>query len=191
DQEIRRINPSDLAGTPLAAFPSPEVLAGRVVEGINREQGGESSDEAYRLVRPGEASFSREYLTTFRDGDREHSVRIDLVTLTGTVRVGAPREAAKPEAPAPFATRAGLALDVPPLDAVARSMPEVLNRLGVPVREEERPRPEGRMAEGPADRPRKEAEAHGGAEGRKAPAPQGRQVGPGLGFLVEDPGDTS
>jgi hypothetical protein len=182
DQEIRDIAPADLAGTPLADFPSPQTLAGRIVEALNRGGEGDAPAEPYRLVRPSEASFSRDYITAVRDGDREHIVRLDLATRTGTLRIAAPREAPGPEKAAPFASRDGSLLDPPPLEGVARSMPRVLSRFGVKAQE-----PPAMRRESPG--------APGGPEGRRAASrppvpPTGRTLVPDLKFFMEGGGET-
>ena len=86
-QKHRSIAPANLAGTPLATFPTPQVLASQVVGAINAA-GGTDPDSAprYRLVKPDEAAFAREYLASVPGGDTDHLVRLDLASGIGTVR---------------------------------------------------------------------------------------------------------
>ena len=95
DQEIRPIAAADLAATPIADFPTPASLAARVVEALNEPSESEEDDAAkpntFRLVRPEEAAYPREYQTTVSEGGRDHTLRLDLTTRSGSVRSGASR----------------------------------------------------------------------------------------------------
>ena len=101
EQKHRSIAPADLAGTPLATFPTPQVLASQVVSAINAA-GGTDSDSAprYRLVKPDEAAFAREYLTSVPGGDTDHLVRLDLASGIGSVRTAPSRKEAERGGPA-------------------------------------------------------------------------------------------
>jgi hypothetical protein len=153
DQEIRAITPADLAGTPLMDFPRPQALAARVVDAINSTGEGRDTGPAYRLVRPEEARFAREYFTTVTGDGQDHLVRLDLVSGTGTVRSGPRRKEAEPEIPPPFARRGLIRLDPPPMEAVTQGLPAVLTRLGLPTRTTPNPAgPGDSPAQGRAER---------------------------------------
>ncbi len=132
DQELRTIAPADVAGTPLADFPPPRVLAGRVVEAINAA----GRRAARRGISPGPTRGGR-----LRAGSTlPRSPTASASTPSGSTwrRVRGPSGrppsvGAAPEAAAPFVTRGGLRLDPPPLEAVTRAMPQVLSRIGLPA----------------------------------------------------------
>jgi hypothetical protein len=169
DQEIRPVVPADLAGTPLADFPPAESLAGRVVAALNEDAEGPD----YRLVRPEEAAYNRDYTAQLASADRQHTVRIDLASRSGSVRSAPARKEPAREAPAPFAGPGKLRLD-PPLAGVGESLPRVLDRLGLPAAGlttpaspglEPRPEPRGGMR--PSAGPGGEAEGTRGPGGRR------------------------
>jgi hypothetical protein len=125
DQASRRIESANLAETKLGQLPTAEKLAGQVVEAID--------GSGYRLVRPGEASFSRELAATARSGGRQYNLRIDLETGQGMVREVVERPKAEP---APFATRGPLRADEPPpLADPKAALVAVLAKVGLPASE--------------------------------------------------------
>jgi hypothetical protein len=130
DQKNRSITPADLAGTPLANFPTPRGLAGQVVDAINAS-GGPDSTTRYQLVRPGEAAFTREYVTTVPGGSTDHTVRLDLASGLGSVRTAPSRNEAERESPLPFARRL-IRLESAPMEAITTSVGLLLNRFGLP-----------------------------------------------------------
>ncbi|AGA24682.1 hypothetical protein [Singulisphaera acidiphila] len=130
EQKQRSITPADLAGTPLATFPTPQVLASQVVEAINAT-GGSDKASRYRLVNPDEASFAREYLTSVPGGETDHLVRLDLASGVGTVRTTPSRKEAEREAQPPFARRP-VKLESAPMEAVTKSVSMLLTRFGLP-----------------------------------------------------------
>jgi hypothetical protein len=158
DQEIRSIQEADLAGTPLADFPGPQELAVRVVEALNRQSseaddaedagaGVETGGDAYRLVREEEAAYNREFQTTVSGGGRDHLVRLDLSTRSGTIRSGASRESVERNSSSPFTGLGRIRLEPAPLDSVSRALPVVLTRLGLPADPAPRGRDRDRSAE--------------------------------------------
>ncbi|SIO39700.1 hypothetical protein SAMN05444166_4359 [Singulisphaera sp. GP187] len=167
DQKQRSIAPADLAGTPLATFPTPQVLASQVVRAINAAGDTDSESNSpprYRLVKPDEAGFAREYLTSIPGGDTDHLVRLDLASGIGSVRTTPSRKEAEREPQPPFARRP-IKLESAPLEAVTKSVSMLLTRFGLPQTLQTK-------TPNPADEPQEKAgERRGGRreEGRQSP----------------------
>jgi hypothetical protein len=128
DQLIRLFGPDEFHGTALADFPSPAGLAEQVVAALNARRktldGG-----PYRLVQPGQAGYSDDFLFASSRGDGElHAIRFDPVTGNGSVRS---RPQGSSQADVPFAVKSGLEVDAPLPQRFQQAMPEVLDRLGV------------------------------------------------------------
>ncbi len=125
DRPAVPIGEDAFAGTPIAGLPAPGDLAARIVEDWDRP--------GFRLVRPADASFTRELAATARSGGRQYAIRIDLETREGTAREVIERP--KPD-PAPFASKGPRsAADRPPLANLEASLPAALARAGIPAAE--------------------------------------------------------
>lgn len=85
DREAVAFGPADSAGTSLGGFAPPSELASRVVEGLNKAGEGPEGRPMLRLTHPESARYSRDLIATATGRGREHSVRIDLETGSGTV----------------------------------------------------------------------------------------------------------
>jgi hypothetical protein len=135
DRETRRFGPEQAVGTPLEDFPGAVRLAERIVNAMNVDGpgGGEGGHGPYRLVRPGEARFNRDLFAT-AEGERgeEHSIRVDLHSGRGRIRMGEPEEPDAGRREAPFATEEPLPIDPAPGRLLEDGLPAVLSRLGVP-----------------------------------------------------------
>jgi hypothetical protein len=127
DARLLHFGPAETAGTPLATSPRPEVLAERVVDALNTPRDESTKGISYRLVRPAEARFTRDFFTSVRADGQEHNVRIDLASGEGTVR----SQAKAAEKRAPFASKKGIQLSPRPLEPVTKALPAVLDRLGI------------------------------------------------------------
>ena len=105
-------------------------LAGQVVQAFNRNAPtGEATP--YKLIDPGRAEFNRDLIATAKAGGRSYNVRVDLHDGSGSAR----DVARKPSESAPFVTKGGVKLDPPPFEAVAKGLPAILSRAGLPVEE--------------------------------------------------------
>jgi len=134
--KLQAIEPDDLAGTPLERLPAPRVLAAQVVEALNKSGSSDAnpskSTPVYRLVRPEEATFAREYSATVPGGDMNHVVRLDLVKREGTIRSLAARKDAADRLPPPEFAQQVVLLDSNPMDAINQSLNTVLARRDLP-----------------------------------------------------------
>jgi hypothetical protein len=130
EQRNRTITPADLAGTPLATFPKPQALAAQVVDAINDAAGPEATTR-YRLVKPEEAAFAREYTTAIPGGSADHLVRLDLANGSGSIRTTPSRKEPERDAPLPFARRP-IALESAPMEAIHSSLSMLLTRFDLP-----------------------------------------------------------
>lgn len=157
EQTQRSIAPADLAGTPLATFPTPQALASQVVSAINANMSAVDGTKPdldstakpaprYRLLNPDEASFAREYITSVPGGETDHLVRLDLTNKTGTVRTSPSRKEAERGPQPPFARRP-VRLETAPMEAVTKSVSMLLTRYGLP----QAPQP-ANQAGGPRER---------------------------------------
>ncbi|WP_406698112.1 hypothetical protein V5E97_04555 [Singulisphaera sp. Ch08] len=172
EQKNRSITPADLAGTPLATFPRPGVLASQVVAAINAaDESGKAP--RYRVVNPDEASFAREYITSIPGGETDHLVRLDLANGVGTVRTTPSRKDAERETQPPFARRP-VRLESPPMEAVTKSVSMLLTRFGLPQTPQV-PNPSGEPRERAGEgRQRTERPEAGGSGRRGEGDPSGR-----------------
>ncbi|WP_169975703.1 hypothetical protein [Tautonia rosea] len=137
DREIRHFGPEQGIGTPLEKFPGAVQLAERVVAAMNADHGGEApsarATQPYRLVRPNEARFTRDLFGTVAgEHGAEHSIRVDLLSGKGRVRLGEPEEPSSDQAEAPFSTDTPLPIDPSPRQLLKDGLPLVLSRLGLP-----------------------------------------------------------
>ena len=134
--KLQPIEPADLAGTPLERLPAPRVLAAQVVEALNKSGSSDSnsskSTPTYRLVRPEEATFAREYSATVPGGDMNHFVRLDLAKREGTIRSLAARKDVVDKLPPPEFAQQVVQLDSKPMDAINQSLNAVLARRDLP-----------------------------------------------------------
>lgn len=126
DQSPRAFGPAETAGTPLADFPEPDVLAGQVVAALNAEATAEDAPQ-YRIAGDGKASYARDLAAVANVDGRQHTIRLDLATGRGELRSGA--ATARPT-PAPFATK-GLKLDNPPSARLKAGLTPLLGKLGI------------------------------------------------------------
>jgi hypothetical protein len=123
DQESRRVDRSETAGTSLEAMPDSRALAARVVEALNARADGRS----YRLNNSNSATLSWPLTATATGSGREHAVEYDLDSGTVTIR-------SKPTAghpPQGLPDGETLPLEDSPRDRLARGVPELLSRLGI------------------------------------------------------------
>lgn len=181
EQVTGEIPPQAIAGTPLASFPEPAALAQRVVDAINRraQLAGDANAAPYELIRKDEAEYTRDLILTLADGDRSHTLRIDLWNHSGTTRTSTNAAKQKPSASAPFEARNGLALEPPPLEPVYDAMPMLLPKLGIPAnvwRRPERPRPVETAGRSAGSRP---------AMGDRTAAPTNPRVAPEVAFFLQ------
>lgn len=126
DREVVPLDASDLAGTPFGDFPRAAELAPRVVTGLNPSGSHGATGPTFRLVNPEAARYSRELNATVTDRGREHSIRIDLETRTGS----AYSTLADPEGQATWPGVEALDLPDSPRKRLAEGIPRVLAKLG-------------------------------------------------------------
>jgi hypothetical protein len=129
DQEVTYFGAAETAGGPLERGLPPGALAGRVVAALNSNRTESRDDGSYRLVRPGEAAFSRDLFALVRSEGQNHSARVDLDHGVGSVRKVEPAEAVAKQ----IGPKGGLKLDPPPFEPVTRALPDVLRKLGLPA----------------------------------------------------------
>jgi len=126
DRQAVAFGPEDSAGTSLEGFPRTSELASRIVAGLNASAGGSEGRPPLRLILPEAARYSRDLIATVTDRGREHSVRINLETATGTILSTAASHGSSVVWPA-----AGqIDLPDPPRDRLASGIPQLLAKLG-------------------------------------------------------------
>jgi hypothetical protein len=126
DRKIVPLDASDLAGTPFEDFPGAPELASRIVGGLKPTERDGTTGPSFRLVHPEAARYSRELNATVADRGREHGLRIDLETRSGSAY-------STLAGPTVQATWPGVkALDLPdsPRKRLAEGIPKVLAKLG-------------------------------------------------------------
>jgi hypothetical protein len=130
DQPHVAFGKAEIEGTPLQSLPEPRELARRVVAALEAQAGRPAGAGPYRLVEPGRAAYSDEFVFARVDaGGQEHSVRVDVADGTGRIVT---RDAGPPAGPAPFA-RPVPAVSGSPAGLVRDSVPTVLERRGLPA----------------------------------------------------------
>ena len=128
DQEVTPFGGNETAGGALEHGLAPDDLAGRVVAALNAPGADAPKADGYRLVRPDEAAFSRDLFASVRGAGQAYSVRVDLERGEGSVRKVEPVEVVAKQ----LGPKGGLKLDPPPFEPVARALPEVLRKMGLP-----------------------------------------------------------
>jgi hypothetical protein len=129
DQPVRSFGREEIAGTPLEQMPAASDAAARAVEALQARRKSGDSGPAFRLVNPEKASYSRDRIAAnVTSGTEQHSVLVDVVSGTGTVRT---RSEVASESPPPFAARSGVTVPGLPSEHVKEGLPAVLDRAGV------------------------------------------------------------
>jgi hypothetical protein len=123
DREVRAVSRSEAAGTPLEGLPDADRLAARVVAALNAR----SPEARFRLDASAGATLSRPLTVTATGRGREHSVRYDLDSGTGTVR----STAAPDEPPRYLPDGEVLRLEDSPRERLAAGVPALLGRIGI------------------------------------------------------------
>jgi hypothetical protein len=129
-----RIVHFEAAGGPLAGVPRPTALAEEVVKALNAPGDAPAKGDqaakagSYRLIRPAEARYDRDFFATVSADGREHFLRMDMLTGEGTIRT----QRKQAEKPSPFAAGATVKLAAPPMEAVTKALPGILEREGIP-----------------------------------------------------------
>ncbi len=127
DATMTSFGPAETAGTSLENAPRPEILAQRVVEALSKPGPSSLKSVAYRLVRPEEARYAREFFASLKGEGQEHLLRLDLAKGEGSVR----SQIKSTEKPAPFVRKGGVRLNPPPMETLTKGLPSALEKLGV------------------------------------------------------------
>jgi hypothetical protein len=123
DRDIRTLERSETAGTPLAAIPDAPTLAARLVDALNARAGGKT----FRLRDPDSAMLSRPVTVTASGRQQKHAVRYDWHSGAVTIRSTEPARWSRQGQPDGEIVR----LEDPPLERVVRGVVGLLNRLGI------------------------------------------------------------
>jgi hypothetical protein len=131
DQRQISFGNAEIQGTPLKEIPKPEELAEKVVMALERKAGrSQLTGRSFRLVEPGRATYSREFVFARATTDgQQHTIRVSVSDGCGRI---ATRGVSEPTEKAPFAQH-GLKVDGTPSDLVQDSLPTLLERTGLPA----------------------------------------------------------
>ena len=126
DADFVRFGRAQTVGTVFEKAPRPNELAAKVVDALNQPGPNGAKAPAYRLVRPVEARYAREYFASLKGDGQEQLLRIDLENGEGSIRT----QVKTTEKPAPFVRKGGLKLTPPPMETLAKGLPAAIEKLG-------------------------------------------------------------